>query len=460
MTTTESVKKTVGAMAFYHQDGLPASWLQAMKFAGKDGCCATMPDIVSARLASKPGEFPWETYFTTTTAEYFGVGKGGNLILIVAHGVGPMSTLDGIRKAYSWQYKDKSRNRRGGRITHQEFLDLEAGKFGKVSVIDVVTYCKRYEYPFIETLRASEALTDPLLKARLGPDTEKYIRAHTEHARAWHRERAGFRPENDLQFPEADFQRSLDRRERQNLESGKADSDPRIITLDGASNCSYGCPKYGFRKIEEGYALAHLISTGGLVNLQHQQGECLVNDVGCHEWGNGVRLVGIKVSGDTCNGLHCGPDADKLLRKHWPDLLRWTDSVEDVGFRALMKVGEQWFTQYLKQGDCMDQCEPEYVVTFCEEVGTPVLFRTTVGGYHGFFKYGIKEVEAIAPPGANAYDFVTEPECEWHGGNPTHHTVMVQFYRITADPTKRLVRVDQLVHDFDTLMALVEKEAA
>lgn len=460
MTTTESVKKTVGAMAFHHQDGLPAAWLQAMRFAGKDGRCATMPDITSARLATKPGDFPWGMYFTTTTAEYFGVGKDGKLILIVAQGVGPMSTLDGIRKVYSWQYKDQTRGRRGGRITQQEFLDLEAGKFGEVSVIDVAEYCKRYRHPFIETLRVSEALTDPLLKARLGPDTEKYIIAHAEHARAWHRERAGLRPENDLHFPEADFQRFLLRRERQHLESGKVDSDPRIITLDGASNCSYGCPEYGFRKIEEGYALAHLIATGGLVNQQHQQGESLVNDVGCHEWGNGVRLVGIKADGDIRQGLSSGPEVYKLLRKHWPDLLKWTDSTEQIGFRALVKVGEQWFTQYQKQGERMDTCEPEYVVTFCEEVGPPVLFRTTIGGYHGFFRYGIKELEAIAPPGANAYDFVTEPVCECHGGNPTHHTAMVQFYRITADPTKRLVRHDQLVHDFDTLMALVEKEAA
>ena len=36
------------AMAFYHQDGLPAAWKQAMKFAGKGGRLATMPDIVGS----------------------------------------------------------------------------------------------------------------------------------------------------------------------------------------------------------------------------------------------------------------------------------------------------------------------------------------------------------------------------------------------------------------------------
>ena len=49
------------SMAFYHQDGLPAAWKQAMRFAGKGGRLATMPDIVAARLATKPGDFPWES---------------------------------------------------------------------------------------------------------------------------------------------------------------------------------------------------------------------------------------------------------------------------------------------------------------------------------------------------------------------------------------------------------------
>lgn len=101
------------AMAFYHQDGLPAAWKQAMKFAGKGGRLATMPDIIASRLETNPGEMPWETYFTTLTAEYLGFSKQGNRILIVAHGVGPMSTLEGVQKAYSWEYTDKERDRRG-----------------------------------------------------------------------------------------------------------------------------------------------------------------------------------------------------------------------------------------------------------------------------------------------------------------------------------------------------------
>jgi len=427
------------AMAFYHSEGFVPAWKQASRFIGKDGRMATMPDIITARLGTKPGDDPWETYYTTLTAEYYGISKSGKLILIVAHGIGPMSTLEGIQKAYSWEYKDKNRDHRGGRIAQQEFLDLEAGKFGEVSIIDYESYCRRYEYPFIQTLRASEAITDPVLKARFGPQTEQYVLAHASYAREWHREQAEINPN----------------RQSQHLRDGAEKSDPYIIQLHDAANCSYlgsNC-----RLPEKGFAIAHLISTGRLVHLCHEGNESLTLDVSCHEWWNGVRLLGIQAGGNTKTGIHSGPDAYNLLRKHWRKLLRPVSApdVAPIGFRALVQIDKQWFTQYPKQGESMNTWEPEHVVTSMEKVGEPILFRTTVGGYHGFFKFGVNEVEAIAPPNANAYYFVSEPQNEWHGGNPTHQTAMVQFYRIAADTSKKLLREQELRNDYDTLMSLL-----
>ena len=457
MKTTE--KPFAHAMAFYHQDGLPAAWKQAMKFAGKGGRLATMPDIIVARLETKPGALPWEMYFTTLTAEYCGVGKDGKRILIVAHGVGPMSTLDGVQKAYSWEYLDKDRNHRGGRVTQQEFLDLEAGKFGEVGIIDLDSYCLRYRYPFIQTLRSSEAMTDPVLKARFGPQAEQYVEAHTAAARMWHREQAGLNPENKYNLP--NHGQFLDRRRSQHVRDGAEGSDPYIITVDDAANCCYTFgPEHGHRPIEEGYAIAHLISTGCLCNLHHEGNESLVLDVSCHEWWNGVRVVGIQAGGSIRSGLNKGPDAYNLLRKYWRDLLVSVKKQEEVGFRGLVQIGKQWFTQYPKSGERMDTWEPEFVVTSMKKIGNPIVFRTTVGGYHGFFKFGVNEVQAIAPPNANAYFFVGEPQNEWHDGNPTHQTCEVQFYRIEADTSKRMIRADKLVHDYDTMMKLVAKESA
>ena len=443
------------AMAFYHQDGLPAAWQQAMKFAGKGGRLATMPDIIAARLETKPGKMPWETYFTTLTAEYLGFSKNGKRILIIAHGVGPMSTLDGVQKAYSWEYKDRERNRRGGRITAQEFLDLEAGKFGEVDIVDFEPYCRRYQYPFLETLRVSQAMTDPVLKARFGPQAEQYVQVHAAAARMWHREQAGLDPENKYQLP--NHEQFLDRRRSQHLRDGAEGSDPYIIKLECAANCCYTFgPRHGHRPIEDGYAIAHLLSTGTLCHLHHEGNESLTNDVSCHEWWNGVRVVGIQAGGSIRSGLNKGPDADELLRKHWRDLLVPAKKQEDVGFRALVQIGKQWFIQYPKVGERMDTWEPEYVVTSAKKVGKPVLFRTTSGGSGVVFKFGVNEVKAIAPPNANAYFFVGEPVPE----GSAYHVCMVQFYQIEADTSKRVMRADKLAHDYDTMMKLVAKETA
>jgi hypothetical protein len=107
-----------------------------------------------------------------------------------------MGTIDGIKQAYSHQYKDKSRDTRGGWITQAEFLKLESGHYGDVSIVELQTILDRYEYPFIQILRESEALSDPLLIARLGPKAAEYIALHAEVARQWHKAQYGFEEEN------------------------------------------------------------------------------------------------------------------------------------------------------------------------------------------------------------------------------------------------------------------------
>ena len=440
------------SMAFYHPDGFIATWNQARKFAGAGGRIATMPDIVDARLATKPGDAPWETYYTTLTAEYYGFSKTGKLILIVAHGIGPMATLNGIQKAYSWEYQDKTRRKNGGRIYQEEFWDLEAGKYGDVAIIPFEEYSKRYKYPFLQILQSSQARTDPVLAARLGPRAEEYVLAHRDASVGWHLEQAGIKPENKHGLSEEVHRRYLSRRE--NLHVGFADGtlDPYVIGLRDAANCSY----FGrdARIPEKGYALAHLISTGRFCATSHDSFESLTLDISCHEWWNGTRLVGIKSGESIASNIQSGPDARELLHKHWKDLLEpvFPSDIKSVGFCALMQVGDQWFTQYPKQGERMDTHEPEYMVTSIEKISEPVLFRTTVGGYHGFFEFGINEVRSIAPPTANAYCFVSEPENEWNDGNPTHQKAMVQFFYIKADTSKRLMRAKKLSHDFKRMM--------
>jgi hypothetical protein len=143
----EAKVPSCNAMGFHHSDGFVPAWKQAIKFAGEHGRIGTMLDVVDARLAADINSFPWNTYFTTTSAEYFGYSKGGVRILIVAHGIGPMSTLEGILKAYSYEYKDKERNRRGGRIPQSEFQKLEDGFYGEVSVVEFDPACSGIREP-------------------------------------------------------------------------------------------------------------------------------------------------------------------------------------------------------------------------------------------------------------------------------------------------------------------------
>lgn len=452
ISSMKTEEKLPGMMAFYHQDGLAAAWQQAIKFAGKHGRIATMPDIVASRLATKPGDAPWETYYTTLSAEYFGIGKDGRKLIIVAHGIGPMSTLDGILKAYSWQYKDKSRNRRGGRITQKEFLDLEAGKFGEVEIVNFEEYAKMYRYSFTEVLKASWAESDPLLKARFGPRTEEYVKFHAEQARTWHREQASLDPGNKYQIPDVIHKRFIDHRTKLHTICGAENSDPYIIQVQDDPNCSY---KYG--KIEKGYAFAHLLSTNGLCHVHHEQNESLVLSVHCHAWSDGTKLVGVQSAKEVQTNIQTGPDANELLKAHWPELMQILPTPPPIGFCALMKLDEYCFTQYPKIGACLNTWEPEYLVTKKTKVGDPVLFRTTIGGYHAFFKFDINEVKSIAPPTANAYEFVSETATEYTDGDPTHHTAMVQFYLIDADASKRLIRSEELARDYETMMKLLNK---
>lgn len=443
-------------MAFYHKDGHVPAWKQAQRFVGRKGRIGTLPEVIEARLATRPGEVPWETYFTTLTAEYHGVSRGGTRILIVAHGIGPMSTLDGILKAYSYEYKDKDRNRRGGRISQQEFFDLESGKCGDVQIVDFDAYCRRYQYPFLQTLRASEAMSDPLLKARVGARAEKYVETHCNFAREWHREQAGVDPENRYKLQ--GWQQYLDRRQTQHLKDGAENSDPFIVQIEGAANCWYGNPHEGFAsRLENGMAFAHLISIGGLMHLNHDGNESLVCDISCHEWWNGVRFMGIRQY-TRINGIHYGADAYRLLRQHWNELMKPVeDSQAYSGFFHILHIGNHWFTDCSKQGESMDNWEPQFLVKSAEKVGEPVVFQTTIGGYEGFFRYGIAEVRRIAPPEANAYSFTDEPECIYEGGEAKYHRRTVQFQRIVFDPSRRVMRLAELVNDYDTLMALVAK---
>jgi hypothetical protein len=422
-------------MAFYHEKGFVPAFRQARKFAGKDGRVGTMPDAVAARLATPPykelgmtdpsNQTPWDRYYTTLTAEYFGL-LAGRPSIIVAHGIGPMSSLQGVLDAYRYQFDDKSRNNRGGRISQAEFEKLAHGEYGDVSIIDYEEYRNRFGEGRYRApsgyRRSSDASLDPLLVARLGPQAHEYIARHTALAR---------------QYYQTQMSLTVD--------------DPYIIEVGEPNNLPYWC-----RKVEPGLAFAHLTSIGGIniVRQGDQQHPMWACDVGIHEWWDGVRLLGIRPgsTGDVMDG----PDARKLLRKHWSNLFEPSGlDKTPSGLLVLMQMpDETWFTQVPKKGASADTYEPEFRVTSMEKVGDLERFYTDSNYPVPIFRYDLREAQAVLPNEANAYVLVGDPART--DGAGSKETCLVQGYRVEVDHTKRLVRQEDLANDYDRMMELLQ----
>jgi len=426
-------------MAFYHDQGFVPAFKQALKYAGKTGHIGTMPDAIAARLATPPYEklgmhhtghpTPWERYYTTLTAEYFGV-LAGRTSIIVAHGIGPMATLQGVLDTYRYQFDDKSRGKQGGRISQAEFEKLARGEYGHVSIIDYEEYRNRFgDREFRAPTgyrRESEARRDSLLVARLGPRAHEYIARHATLARQYYQQEAKL-----------------------------VVADPYILDVNDPGNLPYWC-----REVESGLAFAHLTSIGGIGLVHHQNGMQLPSwacDVGIHEWNNGVRLIGVRAGSN--DSIADGPDACELLRKHWEQLFEPSglDRAPD-GLHVLMQMPDKtWFTQIPKKGASADTYEPEFRVTSMEKLGELARFYTDSNYPVPIFRYDRREAQAVLPKEANAYELVGDPTKT--GGADSQETCLVQGYRIEVDHTKRLVREKTLANDFERLMDLMQKAA-
>lgn len=157
---------------------------EALTFAGPTGQLATMPDMINMRLATKYGDVPWHQGYTKTTlsAEYISHSRAGNLIAIVAHGVGPLSDLKGIIKAYVEKGQKKPL---GGTISKEEFLKLESGFYGDVEVIDLAQTFVRHEFPFRADVNGDKIAQEPLWQARLGKRWQEYCDLYDSIMAEW-----------------------------------------------------------------------------------------------------------------------------------------------------------------------------------------------------------------------------------------------------------------------------------
>jgi hypothetical protein len=416
----------IDAMAFYHPDGLQPAWTQAETFAGAGGRLGTLPDVLDARLATEDGYgTAWNMYFTTVSAEYVGLSRGGNKLLLVAHGIGPMATMNGAVDAYRNEFTDRVNRRNRGRIGHEDFLRLLDGQWGEVAVVDLQAYLSSKEYPFMSALSPAEALEDPVARARFGSRLEAYVARHAEMA--------------------ADYQRTeVDEHRR------APDGTSPILCMSDDSNAGYA-----YWKPEEGFARATLLSVGQLAQSSRGGGTSLCCEVHTHEWNDGTRFLGLTAKAIARPvPIHRGFNMHQALR----DPVKRTKATvptltgPSVGhsFCPLVKVGDEYYTQYPKVGATMDTGEPEHRVVSMEPVGDVVEFSFPVTGYHAFVRYDLKQVQALAPEGADSYVMLSvdcTPDAERHVGK-------LRFFRTEVDVTRRLLREKEVFRDFAKLVEL------
>jgi hypothetical protein len=451
-----TVSQHVGGMTFVTGD-LGEGWRSAARFAGPGGRVATLPDVIAARLATEPSvkrrQTPWDSYITTTSAEYAGLSKGGTAILIVAHGIGPMAKVEdavGIYEACVKRgrvdYQDE-----GVRIPRGEFLKLESGAYGPVSIVPLEAFCSRYEYPFMEALSLHDARREPLVAARLGLNWEAYVEKHDAFMRGPWAKEEGILLEGTAKGPYAGIILDL--------------GQPSPWYALGGANYNRGpkrletYPAVGGPDPTE--AFAHLLVVGQLAHVsycEHRQRQ-LVSEFGCHGAGHHCRFLGLRPGADLGKIL---PDvsARDLLRDHWRDLLVATRGKLSPMVRITPfspdKPGD-FFTMTLKEGHEMDTGVHEHPVVRAKHLGTGK-FVTRVEGYYGLLRYDLREVLEIAPRGANAYVL---GEAGFGDDSSGHtHRVEVEFYQAEIDFGHRLMTAEELESDFNLFVELAAGHAA
>ena len=417
------------AMAFHDCDDLGAAFRQARAFAGEGGRVATMADIVDARLATTSDEYPWGTYFTGVSTEFYGRSPAGHLVLAVLHGGGPMGDPEGAVATYA-AGKPSARHERdpAGRIPVERFHRILSGHEGPVEVVDAKAYMALYEYPY-GLVTADEARRDPLVSARLGGRAR--ADAFVDRMMA----------ENDAMHGEDH------RRERRDMVLAVRDSNnlPYHTFLDGPGMVMAPRP------VDDGTAMARLLSMAMLVCSSggRAHGTDMQVEVDPTDAGQGARFVGLR-KGAVPGAIHPGFSHAAAVREGLPGIWTTCDPALKVGLSPLCRVGGKTFTQVPKDGVAMDTGMPRHPVDHVERIGDAVRVEVPTAGYHGVFRYDIGAVRAVAPAGAVAYDI----DGIGVGDDGRTQHASVTFYRGRVDGSRRLLTREEVAADVDLLVSL------
>ena len=406
------------AMAFFHAKGHVPAYDLAKKFVGDGGRVATLIDVLEARIDNENGGPAWNNYFTTASAEYFGLDANGKKMLAVMHGVGPLATSKGIVAAYA--RKGEHNRRLPGFVTQEMFESILAGREGPVSVVEMPDDGEAV-YKMFRRLTAAEAMHDPIAVARMGSKLLEYFVSHEKAARTL-------------------FKICDDR---------APDTDAFMLDLrPGDNDASY------WRTPEKGTAQAHLISVSGLNRCSSpEHGIRAMVDITLHDWSDGTRYMGIRPGAGPIR-VHRGPKYDRMLElEETRRMLLVPRDGAPIDMRSIVRIDDGngdpvYAAREALVGAGLDGY-PDVPVLSLEEIGEPRTMSIEPYGHHAFFNYALKDVEPLAPEGANGY-FRSEP-----GLSGNRQVCDLQFVKAVYDQDHRYLREDELMRDFPKLMDVI-----
>lgn len=401
----------------FMQEKLIDSLFFAKEVANRLGTkVATLPDLVTWRSKMNASDLAWNSWITPLTTLYFGKYKDKRII-VVAHHLGSLKTKNRLEK-----WGESGSNGRGSdrkaygskglpKISQREFLNLVEGKEGEVSIIDFDYYYKNFldQLSGRHTFR-KDILKDPLMKALCGRDFESFVEKHFEISSEYAREK--------------------------NKEPG---SEEKILQLNIKGRYGWGLfleNKIDFPK----RAPVALFLTFGNPSYYGNHDLSVSTEISTHEDKGLSAFMTFNSSEEDAIRMRFSPG------EHYKKCLVDSEGKTLNGLSVLTHENGKLFVEYPKEGNRMDTGEIMFPVIKEEKIGGPSSFKTTDCRF--FLKYHLDEVKAVMPSNANAYEVIGDVS----PGDIVD--VPIQFYKIEADTSKRILRRYEVMKNLPLLLEI------
>lgn len=156
-------------------DNLLKAYGNAKKRAAEAGRIATMPDLAGAKTDAGSYDALWTNYLTSNSGEFYGLSRGGVEIVVVCHGLDKILENPEIMTRSAIKFMGDNRIN----LNADEFYKLENGEFGKVEILEKKNILGMRGYPS-SVLSYAQAMEEPLLRARLGEHTDRFLAKHKQ----------------------------------------------------------------------------------------------------------------------------------------------------------------------------------------------------------------------------------------------------------------------------------------